>query len=143
MTATQTTHNLLWPKTPIDPAIAWVTYDVPADEFILYFGGEPVPAISDLLAGPRGFDDVAVMVGIGPNNEITDDIVGVHVIPMLLGAVQEQPHWAILTWAALAGEYGEELLGERLPAFLDEIAAAYQTYGTLAADVDEHREETA
>jgi hypothetical protein len=125
-----------WPTESIDPEVAWVDYDVRADEFLVYFGGKPVPAVSDPLDGP-GFEDVAIMVGLGPDDEETGEIVGVQVIPMMLGAVPEHPHWAVLTWAAMAGDYGAELLRERLPAFLDEIAEAYKRYWRPAPPIEE------
>jgi hypothetical protein len=125
-----------WPAEPIDPTVAWVDYDPLADEFLVYFGGKPVPAMSDPLDGP-GFEDVAIMVGLGENGESTDAIVGVQVIPMLLGAVQDQPHWAALVWAAMAGDYGTELLKERLPSFLDEVARAFREYWTPAPPIEE------
>jgi hypothetical protein len=96
----------------------------------------PVPAISDPLNAP-GFRGVAVMFGLGEDREATDEIVGVQVIPMLLGAVQEQPHWAILAWAAMAGDYGTELLRERLPGFLSQVHDAFKRYWTPPPPIDE------
>ena len=116
-----------WPTEPIDPERVWVDYEALADEFLVYFGGTPVPAISSPLNG-SGYHDVAVMFGLGPNRESTGEIVGVQVIPMLVGAVQDQPEWAILAWAAMAGNFGEELLRERLPAFLDAVHDAFDRY---------------
>jgi hypothetical protein len=129
MSAISTVRKPVWPVHPIDPRTARVSYYVPADEFLVYFGGQSVPKISDPLDAP-GFEDVAVMIALGPAGELTDEIVGVQVIPMLLGAVQAQPHWAVLAWAAMAGEYGTELLRERLPAFLNEVAAAFAVHWT-------------
>jgi hypothetical protein len=125
-----------WPIEPIDPSIADVSYDVPADEFLVYFGGKPVPAVSDPLDAP-GFRGVAIMFGLGADDEATDEIVGVQVIPMLLGAVQEQPAWAVLAWAAMAGDFGTELLKERLPGFLTEVQQAFSQYWTPAPSVEE------
>jgi hypothetical protein len=136
MSNPQTVHGPRWPTEPIDPGTAWVDYDVPADEFLVYFGGRPVPAISDPLDAP-GFHDVAIMLGVGENDEATDEIVGVQVIPILLGAVQEQPRWAVLAWAALAGDYGGELLKERLPIFLDDVADAVRRYWTPPPPMEE------
>jgi hypothetical protein len=125
-----------WPIEPIDPAIAYVYYHVPADEFLVYFGGKPVPKVSDLLDAP-GFRGVSIMLGVDVNNEETGEIVGVHVIPMLLGAVQEQPAWAVLAWAAMAGDFGTELLKERLPGFLTEVQQTFSQYWTPAPSVEE------
>ncbi|MBA2597333.1 MAG: hypothetical protein H0V00_11995 [Chloroflexia bacterium] len=66
----------------IDPSLTWVDYDIPADEFLVYFGGKPVPAISSPLDAP-GFDDVAIMIGLSAADEKTGEIVGAQVIPML------------------------------------------------------------
>jgi hypothetical protein len=125
-----------WPADPIDAGLAWVDYNVPADEFLVYFGGKPVPATSDPLNAP-GFEDVAVMFGLGADDETTDEIVGVQVIPMLLGAVQDQPSWAILAWAALAGDFGTELLWERLPGFLDQVREAFERSWTPPPSMEE------
>ncbi len=125
-----------WPTEPIDPAIAYVYHHVPADEFLVYFGGKPVPKVSDPLDAP-GFRGVAIMLGVGADDEETGEIVGVQVIPMLLGAVQEQPAWAVLAWAAMAGDFGTELLKERLPGFLTEVHQAFSQYWTPAPSLEE------
>ena len=125
-----------WPADRVDPRVAWVDYDVPADEFLVYFGGKPVPATSDPLNAP-GFEDVAIMFALGADDEATDDIVGIQVIPMLLGAVQDQPGWAVLAWAAMAGDFGTELLNERLPGFLDQVRQAFEQYWTPPPPMEE------
>jgi hypothetical protein len=135
MSQTDNSRVPRWP-TVIDPAVADVSYDVPADEFLVYFGGKPVPKVSDPLDAP-GFEDVAIMLGVGADDEETGEIVGVQVIPMLLGAVQEQPAWAVLAWAAMAGDFGTELLNERLPGFLTEVQQAFSQYWTPAPSVKE------
>ena len=132
----KTLRATVWPVEPIDPSVAWVDYYAPADEFLVYFGGKPVPKISDSLNAP-GFEDVAIMFRLGADDEATDEIVGIHVIPMLLGSVQEQPHWAILAWAAMADEYGVELLKERLPDFFAEVADAFRRYWTPPPSMEE------
>jgi hypothetical protein len=125
-----------WPAEPVDPHIARVSYDVIADEFLVYFCGRPVPKVSSPLDGP-GFHDVAIMLGLGPGGEESGEIVGVHVIPMLLGAVQDKPHWAVLAWAAMAGDYGTELLHDRLPEFLAEVHDAFDRYWTPPPSIEE------
>jgi hypothetical protein len=125
-----------WPAESIDPGIAWVDYAVVPDEFLVYFGGQPVPAISSPLHAP-GFDDVAVRFALGADRKRTDEIVGVHVIPMMVGAVPEHPEWSVLTWAAMAGDYGDDLLRERLPIFLNEVADAYKQYWKPAPPIEE------
>jgi hypothetical protein len=125
-----------WPAERIDPDVARVSYDVPADEFLVYFGGRTVPKVSSALRAP-GFDDVNVMFALGPDRERTDEIVGVHVTAMMVGAVPEHPQWAVLTWAAMAGDYGTELLRERLPIFLNEVAEAYRRYWQPAPPIEE------
>ena len=77
------------------------------------------------------------MLGVGADDEETDEIVGVQVIPMLLGAVQEQPAWAILAWAVMAGDFGTELLKERLPDFLTEVNVAFSRYWTPPPSLEE------
>lgn len=131
-----TTRAPQWPGEPTDPALADVSYDVPADEFLVYFGGKPVPAISSPLNAP-GFWDTAIMLGVDADDELTGEIVGVQVIPMLLGAVQEQPTWAVLAWAAMAGDFGTELLKERLPGFLAEVQQAFDRDWTPAPSMEE------
>ena len=125
-----------WPADRVDPRVAWVDYDVPADEFLVYFGGKPVLATSDPLNAP-GFEDVAIMFALGADSEATVDIVGIQVIPMLLGAVQDQPGWAVLAWAAMAGDFGTELLNERLPGFLDQVRQAFEQYWTPPPPMEE------
>jgi hypothetical protein len=130
-----------WPAV-IDPTAAYVDYNIPADEFLVYFGGKPVPKLSDPLDAP-GFDDVAIMLGVGADGEETGEIVGIQVIPMLLGAVQEQPTWAVLAWAAMAGDFGAELLKERLPGFLAEVNDAFTRYWTPPPSLEEQMAELA
>jgi hypothetical protein len=125
-----------WPES-VDSGLAWVDYDIPADEFLVYFGGRPVPAISSSLDNAPGFEDTAIMIGLDADGEETGEIVGVQVIPMLLGAVQDQPSWAVLTWAAMAGDFGTELLRERLPGFLDAIHDAFDRYWSPAPPIEE------
>ena len=125
-----------WPIEPVDPTITDVSYDVPADEFLVYFGGKPVPAISSPL-NALGFRGAAIMFGLGADDDATDEIVSVQVIPMLLGAVQDQPAWAVLVWAAMAGDFGTELLKERLPGFLTEVHQAFSQYWTPPLSIEE------
>lgn len=125
-----------WPAESIDSGVAWVDYAVVPDEFLVYFGGMPVPAVSSALRAP-GFDYVSIMFALGPDRERTDEIVGVHVTAMMVGAVPAHPQWAVLTWAAMAGDYGSELLRERLPIFLDEVAEAYRKYWKPAPPIEE------
>ena len=139
MTKTKPTPRVIdapnWPQT-VDSGLAWIDYDIPADEFLVFFGGQPIPAISDPLDAP-GFRNVAIMIGLDASHEETGDIVGVQVIPMLVGAVQDQPEWAILAWAAMTGDFGAELLRERLPAFLDAVHVAFDRYWTPPPPMEE------
>ena len=77
------------------------------------------------------------MLGVGADEEETGEIVGVQVIPMLLGSVQDQPAWAVLVWAAMAGDFGTELLKERLPGFLTEVHQAFSQYWTPPLSIEE------
>lgn len=126
----------LWPPEPIDSGLAWVDYDIVADEFLVYFGGQPVPAITYPFEAP-GFEAIAVMIGLGPDRKETGEVVGIHVIPMMLEAIPARPEWSILTWAVLAGEYGTELVQERLPLFIDEVAEAFEKYWKPAPPIEE------
>ncbi len=54
------------------------------------FGGKPGPKVSSPLDAP-GFDDVAIKFRLTPDREETDEIVGIHVIPMMPGAVPARP----------------------------------------------------
>lgn len=139
VTETEATTRVIdapnWPEA-IDSGVAWIDYDVLADEFLVYFGGRPVSAISDPLNAPS-FSHVAIMIGLGEDDLETGEIVGVQVIPMLLGAVQDQPSWAVLAWAAMAGDFGTELLHERLPGFLADIHDAFDRYWTPAPPIAE------
>lgn len=132
----RTTARPRWPQI-VDSRLAWIDYDIPADEFLVYFGGSPVPAISSSLDDAPGFEDTAIMIGLDADHEETGEIVGVQVIPMLVGAVQDQPSWAILTWAAMAGDFGDEMLRERLPAFLDAVHDAFDRYWTPPPPMEE------
>ena len=70
-------------------------------------------------------------------DEETGEIVGIHVIPMMLGAIPNQPDWSVLVWAVMAGDYGTELLRERLPLFIDEVAEAFRLYWKPAPPIEE------
>lgn len=106
-----------WPDTAPDPTRVDIDYDPPSDELTIFFGGEPVPAICDPVEALGG--DIAVMY-----DGTTGEVVGVQVIPLLLGAINDRPAWGAIAWAAMAGEFGTELLRERLPGLLAEVAAA-------------------
>ncbi len=111
-----------WPDLQsFDPTHARVSYDAPADELLIHFGGRSVPSFSDTLEAP-GFAQVAVMVGMNPDETSTGEVVGVQVMPLLLEAVKEHPEWAALAWGAMAGDIGVELLREQLPSFLVQVA---------------------
>lgn len=75
------------------------------------------------------------MFGVGADDESTDDVDGIQVIPILLGADQEQPAWAVLTWAAMAGDFGTELLQERLTG----VIQAFSRYWTPSAALEEQK----
>ena len=118
-----------WPAEPIDPTRVDVDYDVPADELTLFFGGRPVPSVCDPFEAP-GFEDVAIMVGENEDDSSTREVVGIQVIPLLLGAVRDRPEWAALAWAVMAGDLGQETLRTELPGFIAEVAEAFERYWT-------------
>ena len=64
-------------------------------------------------------------------NDETGDVVGIQVIPLLVGAVQDRPAWAVLAWGALIGfRYEEETLRGAIAAFISEVAELFERYWT-------------
>ena len=92
-------ETLLGPRWPaldaIDPARADVSYDALADELVVYFGGRPISNYVSPIDSP-GNDFAAVMVGVNEDESDVGEVVGVHVMPLLVGAVQDHPSWATL-----------------------------------------------
>jgi hypothetical protein len=125
-----------WPDGLPDPLRVHVSYYPPADEFLVYFAERPVPSYSDALNGP-GYDDVAVMVGMHPDESSTGEVVGIQVIPLLLGAVRDRPEWATLAWAVMADDLGRETLREELPKFFAEVEEAFVRYWRPAPPIEE------
>ena len=116
-----------WPAEPIDPTRAYVDYGAVADELVVYFGDGPAPSYSAPLDVP-GFEDVAVMVDLRQDESSTGEVVGIHVMPLLAGAVRDHPGWAALAWVALAGEFGEaeeELRARAVAGLVAEVADAF------------------
>lgn len=142
MDLTITNARPRWPVESLDAARFDVHYDLTADELTLYFGGRPVPAYSSFIDAPDG-TDVAVFVGLGPDGRSTEEVVGIHVYPLLVGAVQWRPEWARLAWGALAreegeeGDEGEEMLHEALPGFVADVADLFARYWKPAPPIDE------
>ena len=126
----------IWPRETIDSRLAWVDYDIVADEFLVFFGGMPIPAISHHVEAP-GFDHLMVMIGLDQDRRETGEVVGIHIEPMMHGAILARPEWSVLIWAILAGEYGTELVKERLPRFIDEVADAFEKYWKPAPPIEE------
>ena len=108
-----------WPAGPIDPTAIDLDYDPPADELTLYFGGKPVPAFGDPLDAPG--TGVALLVGMNEDETSTGEVVGIQVMPLLVGAVKAHPGWATLAWGALAGYGDDETLREAVAAFLVDV----------------------
>lgn len=99
-------------------------------------GGQPVPAITYPFDTP-GFEATGVMIERDQDGAETGEIVGIHVIPMMMEAVPARPEWSVLTWAVLAGEYGIELVQERLPLFIDKVHEAFEKYWKPAPPIEE------
>ncbi len=121
-----------WPSDPIDPARVDFDYDPPADEVILYFAGRPHGGVCDPINEPGG-GDIAIIV-----DEESNEIVGIQVIPFLVGAVQKHPQWAILAWGALTDfRYEEEMLRAALGAFVAEVRELFDRHWTPPPPIEE------
>ncbi len=95
---TETLPLPFWSAPPFDPDRARVSYDVPADELLVYFDRDrPSGGICDPIALAKG------TIGVVYDGE-TGGIVGLQGIPFLLRAVRHRPEWAALAWGTLAGE---------------------------------------
>jgi hypothetical protein len=127
-----------WPaRSSLDLASAYVSYDPPADELIVYFGGKPVPKYVSPIDSP-GDDFAAVMVGVHGDESSTGEVVGVHVMPLLVGAVQTHPTWAVLAWASLTGfRWEEAMMRQAVAAFVAEVADLFDRYWTPAPPWEE------
>ena len=126
-----------WPASPIDPAGVDLDYDPPADELTLFFGGKPVPSYCDPFH-VDGYEDVAIMVDLGPDDSSSGEIVGIQVIPLLVGAVQKHPEWAILAWGSLTGfTWEEEMLRAAIADFIAEVADLFERYWTPPPPIEE------
>lgn len=133
--------DLVRPRWPAPDAIdlgrVYVSYDPPSDEFLVYFGGKPVPSYSDSIDSP-GNDYAAVMVDLQPDESSSGEVVGIQVIPLLVGAVQEHPDWAILAWGSLTDfRYEEAMLRQAVGAFIAEVADLFARYWTPAPPWEE------
>lgn len=126
-----------WPTEPIDPAGVDLDYNAPADELTLFFGGRPVPSYCDPF-DVEGFEDVAIMVGMGDDDSTAGEVVGIQVIPLLVGAVRDHPRWATLAWGALSGFGWEaEPLRTEIARFVAEIAELHERHWTPAPPIEE------
>ncbi|MBA3416224.1 MAG: hypothetical protein H0U10_13465 [Chloroflexia bacterium] len=117
-----------WPERPFDVARAYLHYGAVADELRLWFDPEPTGWFSDLIDAPEG-DDVAVMVGMDSEYQSTDEVVGIHVYPLLAGAARHRPHWRRLA------EPGPPL--EAVASFVSEVRDLFERYWTPAPPIDE------
>jgi hypothetical protein len=126
-----------WPAEPIDPAGVDLDYNGPADELTLFFGGRPVPSYCDPF-DVEGFEDVAIMVGMDGDDASPGEVVGIQVIPLLLGAVRDHPRWATLAWGALSGfGWDAEPLRAEIARFVDEIAELHERHWAPAPPIEE------
>lgn len=126
-----------WPDDRIDPARVDVDYDPPSDELTLYFGGKPVPSVVDPIDSP-GRDYVAVMIGLNDDESSPNEIVGIQVMPLLVGAVQQHPDWAVLAWGSLTGfRWEEEMMRAAVAAFIAEVADLFARHWTPPSPIEE------
>ena len=114
-----------WPAETGDPARAYVAYDAPADELVVYFEGRPRGGVCDPIDALGG--DVALIY-----DDETLEVVGVQVMPLLVGAVMNHPRWATIAWDVLAGDFGAEEL--RAPAVADLFAVVAEAYARHGFD---------
>ena len=121
-----------WPSDAVDPAQVHLNYDPPADELTLYFAGRPRGGVCDPINEPGG-GDVAIIV-----DEEANEIVGIQVIPFLVGAVQKHPKWAVLAWGSLTGfTWEEEMLRAAIADFIAEVADLFERYWTPPPPIEE------
>ena len=66
------------------------------------------------------------MLGLNNDESSTEEVVGIQVIPLLLGAVEDRPEWAALAWGVMAGDLGQETLRTELPDFIAEVRDAFE-----------------
>lgn len=121
----------------IDPSQIDVHFDPLADEFLVYFAGKPVPSFSDPFH-VDGFEDVAILIDLQSDDSSTNEVVGIQVMPLLVGAVQKHPEWAVLAWGALTGfRYEEEMLRTALAAFVAEVRDLFERHWTPPPPIEE------
>ncbi len=118
-----------WPADPIDVAAVNFDYFPLADELTLFFAGRPLPSYCDPIDALEG--DVAIMVGMNEDGSSTGEIVGIQVLPLLVGAVKAYPDWATLAWGSLAGYEDDETVRAAIAAFLADVAALYAQHGVV------------
>lgn len=116
-----------WPTSALDPARCWFDFDAVADELVFYFGGRPVPAVSDLIETSDGAAP-AVLLGLDPDGEETGEIVGIHVYP-LLAAAQARPAWRALAEPDPPAEF--------VARFVAEVKDLFERYWTPAPPIEE------
>jgi len=138
VTAAEALPRPAWPvPDTLDTAPMYVHYDPLADELLVYFGGRPVPKYVSPIGAPAG-DYAAVLVGMDENDDPSAEIVGLHVMPLLVGAVQKHPKWAILAWGALTDfRYEEEMLRSALADFVAEVRDIFDRYWTPPPPIEE------
>ncbi len=129
-----TSTNLLtsqrprWPKQDFDPARAYVDYDEIADELVIYFGSEPIAAMSDLIDAPEG-DDAALLLRLDADGRSTDEVVGIHVYPLVAGAARQPAHWRRLAAPNPPAELVEN--------FVADVRDLFERYWTPAPPIEE------
>lgn len=126
-----TTPSPYWPPTALDLDRIKASYDVLADELLVYFDRDrPSGGVCDPIELAEG--RIAVVYDWD-----TGEIIGIQGIPFLLGAVRYRPTWAELAWGVLAGKSGEQTLRQALPAFVEEVANSFRRYGLAGIPLDD------
>lgn len=136
LTRTATAARPRWPGAPFDPARAYAHYGVAADELVVYFGEQPVPSFVDAIDAPD-VDGLGLLVEENGDVTCAEEVVGVHVYPLLFSAVQGRPEWARLAWALLAGDLGEQERPALLAAFVAEVRELFDRHWTPAPPIAE------
>ena len=89
VTVTSAESRPRWPRPGgIDPARCSVSYDPPADELVVYFGGTLVPKYVNPIDAPEA-DDLGLMVGMNEDESSTGEVIGLHDDPAYLEALAD------------------------------------------------------
>lgn len=117
-----------WPDVPFALDRSYMHYGAFADEPVLFFSLVPVASYVSGIGVPE--DDVAaIMVGLGPDDEGTGEVVGIHVYPLLAEAARKPAHWRRLA--------EPDPPAELVAAFVAEVSGLFERYWRPAPPIDE------